>query len=50
MGKIAIIGGGGREHALADALERDTSVVEIGTFLPNPGIQSLNKARLFREI
>lgn len=52
MQKIAIIGSnyGGREHALADALERDANVTEIGTFIPNPGIQGLNKARLFRQI
>ena len=50
MQKIAIIGSGGREQALAEVLERDPNVTEIGTFLPNPGIQQLGKARLFREI
>lgn len=50
MQKIAVFGGGGREHALADALERDAGVAEIGIFLRNPGMQSLDKVRLFEKI
>lgn len=50
MSKIAIIGGGGREHALADALQRDDEVTEIGTFNSNPGMQELSKVRLFEQI
>lgn len=50
MTKVAIFGGGGREHALADALQRDDNVTDIMTFIPNPGIQGLDKSRLHREI
>jgi phosphoribosylamine---glycine ligase len=50
MTKIAILGGGGREHALADALQRDDDVTEVGTFIPNPGMQGLSKVHLFEQI
>lgn len=52
MQKIAIIAQnyGGREHAIGLALQNDPHVSEIGTFMPNPGMQGLDKVRLFREI
>lgn len=39
--KILLIGGGGREHALARALARDASVTELHAVPGNPGIAQI---------
>jgi phosphoribosylamine--glycine ligase len=39
--KVLVIGGGGREHALAWALERSTSVGMVASAPGNPGLASL---------
>ena len=39
--KILLIGSGGREHALADALSRENTRVELIAAPGNPGIADL---------
>ncbi len=39
--KILIVGGGGREHALADALSRENTTIDLIAAPGNPGIASL---------
>ena len=39
--KILLVGGGGREHALADALSRENTVVDLLAAPGNPGIAEL---------
>jgi phosphoribosylamine--glycine ligase len=39
--KILIVGGGGREHALADALARENTAIELIASPGNPGIADL---------
>lgn len=39
--KILLVGGGGREHALADALSRENTVVDLVAAPGNPGIADL---------
>ena len=39
--KILIVGGGGREHALADALSRENTVIDLIATPGNPGIANL---------
>lgn len=39
--KILIVGGGGREHALADALSRENTSIELVASPGNPGIADL---------
>ncbi len=39
--KILIVGGGGREHALADALSRENTTVDLIVTPGNPGIADL---------
>lgn len=39
--KILLVGGGGREHAIADALARENSAVELIAAPGNPGIAEL---------
>ena len=36
--RVLVVGGGGREHALALALSRDPSVTEVHAAPGNPGI------------
>ena len=44
--KILIVGGGGREHAIADALSRENTPIELIAAPGNPGIADI--ARLVR--
>jgi len=39
--KILLVGGGGREHAIADALSRENTVVDLVAAPGNPGIAQL---------
>ncbi|MFO0093974.1 MAG: phosphoribosylamine--glycine ligase, partial [Gemmatimonadaceae bacterium] len=41
--KILLLGSGGREHALADALSRENTPVEIVAAPGNPGIADLGR-------
>ena len=39
--RVLLIGSGGREHALAQALKRDTKLIELHVAPGNPGIAEI---------